>query len=175
MLGHLSMNEHEQFLQNICDVVDVFIAEHLPSDLSLEDIQVNIKLITGKNPLGTSIRLLGSTVFARLETIKFDTPSTNPGQRAISRMDKFLGLDVIWVNIDHLSSVYPAKDMDIYGKTTKTCYVSIMDESLFRLQGTCEEFFERIQTPLMDYLTKVNASSLDPDPQTIEDVNDYLD
>lgn len=144
-------NIHEEFLQRIVDEVDRMVDEYCPEDLTPDDIQVTIKVTQGKHPLGDKIRLLGSSIMVRLETIKYDIPTLNPGQRGISRSDKFLGFDTLWVNIEHISSLYPGKTLDIEGSYAKTCFVSVMEENLHRIVGTCEEFFDSVQTPLMDF------------------------
>jgi hypothetical protein len=144
-------NSHEEFLQRLVDEVDRMVDEYCPEDLTPDDIQVNIKVTQGKHPLGENIRLLGSSIMIKLETIKYDTPSLNPGQRGISRNDKFLGFDALWVNVEHLSAVYPGKTIEIEGSYVKTCFVSLMEENVYRIVGTCEDFFESVQTPLVEF------------------------
>ena len=146
-------NEHHAFLQLICDEVDKLTAKHCPIDISPGNIQVNIKILTGKNPLGDHIRLLGNAVMVRLDTIKYDIPPLTAGRpRDIHQRDKFLGFEPLWVNLEHMSSAYPGKDIEIEGKIVNTCHVSIMEDNAFRIQGTCEEFFDSIHVPLMEYL-----------------------
>ncbi len=154
----MSQQEHEEFLQKICEEVDKITEQYLPDDLSPEDVEINVRLLTGKNPLGESIRLLGNSIFVRLHSIKFDTPPVTPGQRSLHRSDKFLGRDTSWVNLEHISSLYPGKDIDIEGRQTKTCFVCIMEETVYRITGTCEEFFDSIHTPLMCYATESHAA-----------------
>ena len=161
-------HEHEQFLQRICDEVDKLTEQYLPANLSPEDVQINVRLITGKNSLGDRIRLLGNAIFIRLDSIKFDTPPVIPGQRSLHRSDKFLGIDTLWVNIEHISSLYPGKTIDIEGSQTKTCYISIMEENIYRVSGTCEEFFEDIHTPLVQYYADTQAPASQDDHRAAE-------
>ena len=159
----ITMNtEHEDFLKRICDEVDRITEEYLPKDMSAEDIQVNVRLITNKdaNPLGEHIRLIGTSIFVRLDSIKFDTPPLSPGQRSFNKgLDKFLGFETVWMHLEHMSSVAPGKDIEINGQLHHTCNVSVMEESLFRIVGTCEEFFDGIQDPIMEYVTQSSATT----------------
>lgn len=162
-------HEHEEFLQKICDEVDKLTEQYLPANLSPEDVQINVRLITGKNSLGDHIRLLGNAIFVRLDSIKFDTSSLHPGQRSLHRSDKFLGMDIIWVNIEHISSLYPGKTIEIEGYQTKTCYISIMEENMYRVSGTCEEFFEDIHTPLVQYYADTQTPPSQDDNSKVEE------
>ena len=153
--------EHDDFLKRICNEVDRITEEFLPSDLCAEDIEVNVRLITNKNanPLGDKIRIIGNTVFLRIDSIKYDAPALSPGQRAFNKgLDKFLGFETVWMNLEHLSSVSPGKDLEIDGQLRHTCHISIMEDSLFRIVGSCIDFFDSIQDPLMEYLTQTTTT-----------------
>lgn len=164
--------EHHAFLQLVCDAVDRLTEEHCPKGLNPQDIKINIKLVTGNNPLGDHIRLLGNAVMVKLTSIKWDSPPLVAGvPRNQQRLDKFLHFEETWVNLEHMSSASPGKDIDIEGRRVKTCYVAIMEDSLFRIQGTCEEFFDSIHFPLVEYLESQNQSHSDDeaDDQTKEE------
>ncbi len=152
--------QHEQFLQRVCSEVDRITAEYLPEGLSLEDVHTHVRIIVGKNPLGENLRVLGNDLFVRLETINFDKSSSLPGQRTSQQKgDKFLGKEIFWVRVEHISSICPGKKMEIDGSQSDTCYVSVMEEQSFRIKGTCEEFFDFIQDPLTKYQEQLSMSS----------------
>jgi hypothetical protein len=160
--------EHAEFLQRVCDEVDRLTKEFLPDDLDPEDVQVNVRFVTGKNPLGNRIRLVGNTVMVRLDVIKYDTPPPQPGlKRQMDQLDKYLGVDPIWVNLEHISSVYPGKDIFIDGKRKKTTFVSLMEENLFRIEGTCEDFFDSVHDPLSAYMTSREDSTRHSSPPEV--------
>lgn len=155
----------EEFLIFLAKKVDELADEYMPEDINLKEYDIRIRFVTKKNPLGDYLRLVGNSIFIRLDTIKYDSPPLHPAGSK-NRSDKFLGFDPIWVTVEHITSVAPGKDMDINGTLTKTCHVSIMEESLFRIPGTCETFFASIQDPINEYTT-----SSEEKPVKIEDVD----
>ena len=156
--------EHDAFLQKICEEVDRLTKEHLPTDLSPDDLRVHIRLVTGKNPLGERLRVMGSSLFVKLDVIKFDAPSSTPGQKSYHKIDKYLGMDIIWVHVEHITAIYPGKEIEIDGQLTRTCYVTIMEDSLYRIPGTCEDLFDSVQEPLMEYTASASAETQENNP-----------
>lgn len=156
--------QHDILLQKICEELDRIVEANLPDGLTPADVRVNVRFSTDKNPLGDHIRLLGNTIMICLRTLSYDTLNTTiPGQRGVNRGagDKFLGIDPIWVNVEHLGIIYPGKDMVVNGQMTPTCYVSLIEEHVYRVAGTCEEFIDSIHYPLVEY---AESAYLNPSP-----------
>lgn len=150
----------DEFLTFICDSVTKLAEENLPEGMVLDEYDINIRFVKKNNPLGDHLRLMGQALFVRLDTIKYDTPPAGPGSKQFGKLDKFLGEDILWINVEHITSVYPGKDMEIEGVLTKTCFVSIMEESAFRVRGSCESFFSSINDPLSEYANSASPNVL---------------
>lgn len=154
-------HKKEIFLQQICEEVDKLTTTLCPEGLNKEDIQVHIRFVIGDSPLGKNIRVLGNSVMIRLESIKYDDPVVGSPRSVAGAHrrggDKFLGYDIVWVNMGHISSVYPGKDLWIEENKTQTFYIVLMEESTFRLRGTCEGFFDSITEPLSEYFSQSSS------------------